>query len=85
VPFDYDRLRGIYRGNLILNNGYDFASASMAIGSGKADAIAFGRMMLANPDLVERFRIGASLNAPDYERLYVGEEKGYTDYPFLQA
>jgi hypothetical protein len=34
-------------------------------------------------DLVERFRRGAPLNAPDYARLYVGEEKGYTDYPTL--
>ncbi len=85
VPFDYERLRDIYKGKLILNNGYDFASATQAVKSGKADAIAFGRMMLANPDLVERFKKGAALNQPDYGRLYVGEEKGYTDYPFLQA
>ena len=83
LPFDYARLRAIYRGNLVLNNGYDFASAQQAIVSGAADAIAFGRALLANPDLVERFRRGAPLNQPDYERLYVGEEKGYTDYPFL--
>lgn len=81
--FDYDRLRALYRGNLILNNGYDFASAQAALRSGAADAIAFGRLLLANPDLVERFRRGAPLNTPDYERLYSGEEKGYTDYPFL--
>jgi N-ethylmaleimide reductase len=83
VPFDYARLRALYRGNLILNNGYDFASAQLALQGGEADAIAFGRLLLANPDLVERFRRGAPLNAPDYERLYTGEEKGYTDYPFL--
>lgn len=82
-PFDYDRLRSLYEGNLILNNGYDFATAQSAIGAGKADAIAFGRLLLANPDLVERFRRGAPLNPPDYDRLYVGEEKGYTDYPSL--
>ena len=83
IPFDYDRLRTLYTGNLIRNNGYDFATAQEAVTSGAADAIAFGRMLLANPDLVERFRRGASLNAPDYERLYSGEEKGYTDYPVL--
>lgn len=83
VPFDYDRLRALYTGNLILNNGYDFAAAQQAVRSGAADAIAFGRLLLANPDLVERFRRGAPLNAPDYDRLYRGEEKGYTDYPFL--
>lgn len=82
-PFDYDCLRDLYEGNLILNNGYDFASAQAALGAGKADAIAFGRLLLANPDLVERFRRGAPLNQPDYDRLYVGEEKGYTDYPAL--
>ena len=85
LPFDYARLRAIYKGNLVLNNGYDFASGQQAIATGAADAIAFGRALLANPDLVERFRRGAPLNQPDYERLYVGEEKGYTDYPFLPA
>jgi len=83
LPFDYARLRAIYRGKLILNNGYDFATGQAAVQSGAADAIAYGRALLANPDLVERFRRGAPLNQPDYERLYVGEEKGYTDYPFL--
>jgi N-ethylmaleimide reductase len=83
VPFDYDRMRALYSGNFIRNNGYDFAAAQQAVTSGAADAIAFGRLLLANPDLVERFRRGAPLNAPDYARLYTGEEKGYTDYPFL--
>ena len=83
IPFDYDRLRALYAGNLIRNNGYDFATAQQAVASGAADAIAFGRLLLANPDLVERFRRGASLNTPDYQTFYSGEEKGYTDYPFL--
>ena len=82
-PYNYDRLRDLYEGNLILNNGYDFASAQAAIAQGKADAIAFGRLLLANPDLVARFRQGAALNQPDYDKLYTGEEKGYTDYPPL--
>ena len=83
LPFDYARLRSLYKGNLILNNGYDFASGQAAVQGGAADAIAYGRALLANPDLVERFCRGAPLNQPDYEKLYVGEEKGYTDYPFL--
>jgi N-ethylmaleimide reductase len=85
LPFDYARLRAIYKGNLILNNGYDFATGQGVVQGGAADAIAYGRALLANPDLVERFRRGAPLNQPDYEKLYVGEEKGYTDYPFLPA
>jgi N-ethylmaleimide reductase len=83
IPFDYDRLHALYTGNLIRNNGYDFETAQQAVTSGAADAIAFGRLLLANPDLVERFRRGAALNSPDYDRLYSGEEQGYTDYPFL--
>jgi len=83
LPFDYDKLRERYAGNLIRNNGYDFASAQAAVSTRGADAIAFGRLLLANPDLVERFRRGAPLNQPDYEKLYSGEDKGYTDYPFL--
>ncbi len=84
LPFDYDRLRAIYAGNLIRNNGYDFASAQAVLADGGTDAIAFGRLILANPDLVARFRLGAPLNQPDYEKLYAGEEKGYTDYPCLK-
>jgi N-ethylmaleimide reductase len=84
VPFDYARLRSLYAGNLVLNNGYDFATAQEALKSGAADAIAFGRLLLANPDLVERFRRGAPLNAPEVQTFYSGEEKGYTDYPCLQ-
>lgn len=83
LAFDYDRLRAIYKGNLILNNGYDFASGTDAVKSGRADAIAYGRLLLANPDLLERFRRGGPFNQPDYEKLYMGEEKGYTDYPTL--
>jgi N-ethylmaleimide reductase len=80
---DFVTPRALYSGKLIRNNGYDFATAQAAVVSGGADAIAFGRLMLANPDLVERFRRGAPLNAPDDETFYSGEEKGYTDYPFL--
>jgi N-ethylmaleimide reductase len=73
------RLGAIYNGNLILNNGYDFAGAQAAVTSGAADAIAFGRPLLANPDLVERFRRGAPLNELDYNTFYGGTGKGYTD------
>ena len=83
LAFDYDRLRSLYKGNLIRNNGYDFASGNQAVQSGGADAIAFGRLLLANPDLVERFRRGGPFNQPDYDKLYMGEELGYTDYPTL--
>jgi len=83
LPFDYGRLRAIYQGNLIRNNGYDYASAMAAVETGGADAIAFGRLLIANPDLVERFRRGASLNPADAATFFGGEERGYTDYPTL--
>lgn len=85
LPFDYDRLRARYSGNLIRNNGYDLETAQHAVRSGAADAIAFGRLMLANPDLVERFRRDAPLNTPDRDTFYSGEEKGYTDYACLSG
>ncbi len=54
------------------------------MGDGKADLIAFGRKFLANPDLPERYRLGADLNAGDPTTYYGGGMKGYTDYPSLE-
>ena len=51
--------------------------------AGRADLIAFGRPFIANPDLVERLRASAPLNALDKDTLYGGGAKGYTDYPAL--
>ena len=50
-----------------------------------ADLVAFGRLYIANPDLVERLRIGARLNVPDPATFFGGGMKGYTDYPTLTA
>jgi N-ethylmaleimide reductase len=55
------------------------------LAEGAADLIAFGKPFLANPDLVERLKRGAPLNAPDKATFYGGGAKGYTDYPTLQA
>jgi N-ethylmaleimide reductase len=54
-----------------------------ALGERTADMFAFGRFYVANPDLAERLRVGASLNALDPETLYDGGVRGYTDYPPL--
>jgi N-ethylmaleimide reductase len=78
-------LRQEFQGPLILNGGYDAALGDQAIADGEADLIAYGVPFLANPDLVERFRIGAPLNAPDYSSLYAGGAQGYTDYPTLST
>ncbi|MNL88116.1 N-ethylmaleimide reductase [compost metagenome] len=52
---------------------------------GSADIVAFGKLYIANPDLVERLRKKAPLNAWDQSTFYGGGEKGYTDYPTLQS
>ena len=81
-PFDYRKLRSLFRGTYIANNGYTLERARAALAQGDADMFAFGRLFIANPDLAERFRDGAPLNTPDPDTLYIGGAHGYTDYPF---
>lgn len=88
-PFDYEALRQAWRaagalGAWMVNNGYDRALADQALAEG-ADLVAFGRPFIANPDLVERLRRNAPLNAVVKETLYGGGAQGYTDYPALQS
>lgn len=83
VAVDYAGLRQSFRGTYIANNGYDRQMASEAVADGRADLVAFGRLFIANPDLVERFRLNAPLNEPDRATFYGGDSKGYTDYPSL--
>ena len=86
VPADYKAaLRAAFKGVFILAGGFDGTSAQAALAAGQADLIAFGRPFLANPDLVERLRRRAELNAPDFGTFYTPGEKGYTDYPALSA
>ncbi len=84
VPgFDYAAARHAFKGTYIANNGYDRQMAIDAIASGKADAIAFGRLFISNPDLVERLKLNATLNAPNPSTFYTPGPVGYTDYPTL--
>ena len=76
-------LRERYGGTLIIAGGFDHDTAEGWLRRDKADLIAFGRKFLANPDLPERFRSHASLNADDPSSYYGGGAKGYTDYPTL--
>jgi N-ethylmaleimide reductase len=75
------RLR--YSGKIIVNSDYDGPSAQARLDEGIVDGIAFGRTFLANPDLVERIRLDAPLNAPDSRTFYSGGPEGYVDYPAL--
>jgi N-ethylmaleimide reductase len=85
APFDYHALRKRFRGAWLVNNGYTRETAIDAIASGYADLVAFGKPFIANPDLVERLRRNAPLNALDTEHLFGGGAQGYTDYPALES
>ena len=77
-------LRRAFSRVLVLCGGYTAERAERTVAGGIADALAFGKLFLANPDLPERFRRGAPLNAPDPSTFYGGGERGYTDYPTLE-
>ena len=83
--FDFIALRKLFKNAYMANLGYDKARGNTAIASGHADVIAYGVPFIANPDLVERFRTDAPLNEADANTFYGGTEKGYIDYPFLNA
>lgn len=77
------KLKKIFGGVLIANEKFTKASAEGVINSGDADAVAFGQLFIANPDLPERFRLDAPLNVPDPGTFYAQGSKGYVDYPTL--
>jgi N-ethylmaleimide reductase len=86
VPMDRrltPALRQAFRKTLVVNGGYDGVSGAAAVTSGGADLVAYGSLMLANPDLPRRLREQTTLNVANAETFYTGEEKGYTDYLFL--
>lgn len=76
-------LRTLWKGLYIVNGGYDRLRGEEAIRTGHADAVAFGRAFLANPDLPQRLQLGAALNKPDPKTFYGGGAEGYTTYPAL--
>ena len=84
LPVDVrENMRENFKGTLILCGNFDDKKANEALNNKIADLIAFGRPFLANPDLLERYIAGAKLNEPDMNTFYTAEEKGYTDYPFM--
>ncbi|HEX2725164.1 MAG TPA: alkene reductase [Beijerinckiaceae bacterium] len=83
TDFDWAAWRRRFQGPYIANGGYDLERAQAAIASGSADLVSFGALYLANPDLLERFRRRAPLNAPDKSTFYGGGARGFTDYPLL--
>ncbi|NEU95467.1 alkene reductase [Bradyrhizobium uaiense] len=86
---DYERMLSIfrehYRGPLIVNAGITPEHAARIVDSGEADAVAFGRLFLANPDLPARIRVGGPYNSPQPFGVYGGSDSGYLDYPTLDT
>jgi N-ethylmaleimide reductase len=76
--------REVFHGPLLSAAAYTPESAALAIENKHADAIAFGRLFIANPDLVRRIRESQPLNAHDRSTFYGGGEHGYTDYKTLR-
>jgi N-ethylmaleimide reductase len=82
-PTSVDQLRPFWPRTLLLAGGFTKDSADAAIAAGRADAIGFGRMFIANPDLPARFERGAELNPYHRATFYGGGAEGYIDYPAL--
>ena len=72
--------RSTFNGPLLSAAAYTPESAAEAIETKQADAIAFGRLLIVNPDLVERIKENRTLNLPDRSMFYGGGAHGYTDY-----
>ena len=84
VPKLCPGIRAAFAGPLVLNSDYGEANAQAALDKGVADAIAFGRPFIANPDLPERFRREAALNPDNPRTWYSQGHEGYVDYPALE-
>lgn len=80
---DLGKLRSLFKGTYMANNGYDRALAIQAVETGAADLVAFGSRFIANPDLVARLARNAALNEPHTATFYGGGAEGYIDYPQL--
>jgi 2,4-dienoyl-CoA reductase-like NADH-dependent reductase (Old Yellow Enzyme family) len=84
VPPVAPHIRKVFKGPLVLNSDYDGEKAQAALDSGVADAIAFGRTFLANPDLPARLRAGIPLTKDNMATWYSQGPEGYTDYPVAE-
>jgi N-ethylmaleimide reductase len=84
APNNAALFRHAFTGPLISAGAYTPDSGARALASGQADAIAFGRLFIANPDLVVRVQGGLPLNTPDRATFYGGGAHGYTDYPMAE-
>jgi hypothetical protein len=77
-------LKAAFGGVYVANEGFDKAGAEAVLKAGEADAVAFGKLFLANPDLPHRFALNAQVNAWNSDTFYSEGPAGYTDYPALR-
>ena len=77
----FARIKEAFGGSIILTGGQTADTAEAILKEHRADLVAFGRPMLANPNLVDKFRRGAPLNPVDFSTAYTPGPKGYIDYP----
>jgi 2,4-dienoyl-CoA reductase-like NADH-dependent reductase (Old Yellow Enzyme family) len=77
------KLRAAFGGVYVANEKFTFETATQTVESGEADAVAFGKLFIANPDLPRRFKLRAALNEWRVPQFYAGGAEGYTDYPSL--
>lgn len=77
--------RPLVQTTLITSAGYNFSRAEAIVEEGLADLVAFGKLFISNPDLVERYHADAPLNPWDETTFYGGDHRGYTDYPFYTS
>ncbi|MFB9053620.1 alkene reductase [Formosa undariae] len=85
VPFAVTEIakhfRPLYNGTLMINTEFDQEKGNKVLEAGDADLVAYGKLFISNPDLVERFENNLDLAEWDEKTFYVPGEKGYTDYP----
>ncbi len=80
-----DRFDGTFILNVASASGTEPTVAAEALRAGRADLVSFGRLYVSNPDLVERIKLGVDFTEPDPVTFYVGEDRGYIDYPTVSA
>jgi 2,4-dienoyl-CoA reductase-like NADH-dependent reductase (Old Yellow Enzyme family) len=79
------RLKAAFGGAYIMNEGFTRETAEKVVAAGEADAVAFGKLFIANPDLPRRFALHSPLNEWKADKFYFGAAEGYVDYPALAA
>ena len=84
APIASEGLRRIFKGKIVAAGGFEPDTAEAVVENGAADAVAFGRHFISNPDLPERIRLGLPLDPYDRATFYTFDARGYTDYSFHQ-